>query len=400
MRSFYFITGLALVSSLPALAQTSTAPQTPPQAPIGQLVQDPITEPIQKNDHLRVIVAGEVKYSAELVTVSEDGTIELPFIGQVLVANNPTGRAARFIESRLKSAKYLKNPSVTVLIVARKAREVIVNGAVAGQGRRVLREGTRLSDVLEEANPAPLADLEHVEVLRGKATLKIDYKKYRNGQDSSQTTNPMLEDGDRVYVRLGQPTEGSVKIVGEVKDLTKPLLPITEGNTVSYLLSMVGGITELGDRKNVFLLRKGQRIPVPYEEIVAGASEKDIKLQDKDEIYVPRLEKPRQYTVYGGVRTPGPFPLQGKITVLQAVANAGPLEGAKRKDIQLARRLPDGSLPEKATKINLENGKQAALEIQDGDVLYIPDPSRKSGFDFNQALSTVGSLIWIRSLIR
>ncbi|WP_395090600.1 polysaccharide biosynthesis/export family protein [Armatimonas sp.] len=396
MRSPYFIIGLALVGALPAWAQTTNTPTS-----VGQVIQDPITEPIQKYDTLRVLVIGEPLYTGTSeFKVSADGTIELPRIGQVRVAGNSNLKAASFIEQRLKSGKFLKEPHALVTIIDRKRKEVSLNGAVGIQGRRVLREGTRLSDVLEEAGLAQLADLEKVEVTRGKEVLAINYKKFRNGLDNSETVNPFLEDGDRIFIRLGEPTEGTVKVVGEVKDLTKPQLSISQGSTFSQVLSMVGGITDYGDRKGVFLIRGTQRIPVPYDEIVGGATDKDIKLLDKDEIHIPRLEKPSQYTVMGGVRTAGPVPLQGKVTLIQAFANAGPLEGAKRKDIQLFRKGTDGLYPKKPKKLSIEDGIEASTVLQDGDVVIIPDPSRGNKFDFNQVLSTLGSMIWISSLLR
>jgi protein involved in polysaccharide export with SLBB domain len=269
------------------------------------------------------------------------------------------------------------------------------------QGRRVLREGARLSDVLEEALPALQADLEKVQVLRGTAPLVINYKKYRNGLEDSDTVNPPLEDGDRIYIRLGEPTEGTVKIVGEVKDITKPTVSIGAASTVSQVIGVVGGPTEYGNRKGIFIQRGSQRIDVPYEEIVGGATDKDVKLLDKDEVHIPRLEKPRQYTVFGGVQTRGAFPLQGKVTVLQAVANAGPMEGAKwKKEVRLSRPDKAGNYPKEARKINMEKGNEAAMEILDGDVLYVPEPSRKSGFDIGQAVGVFGNLVWISSLLR
>jgi protein involved in polysaccharide export with SLBB domain len=400
MRTSYFIIGLALLSALPATAQQNPVGPTGGQTPLGQIVQDPITEPIRKNDILRVTVVGEPLYTgAGEFKVSDDGTIELPRIGQVLVAGSSTIRAATFIELRLKSGKYLKNPNVVVQIFGRKAREVSLNGAIGLQGRRVLRDGTRLSDMLEEAVPAQLADLENVEILRGKATLKVNYKKFRNGLDSSETVNPFLEDGDRIFVRLGEPTEGTIKIIGEVKDTTKPTIQITSGTMLSQVISIVGGLSELGDRKNVYLMRGGLRIVVPYEEIAAGVADKDIKLQDKDEIYVPRLEKPRQYTVFGGVERKGAFPLLGKVTIYQAVATAGPLEGAKRKEVEFVR-VVDGKYPDKPRKINLEKPSEAALELQDGDIIRIPEGRRGGGIDFGQALGLIGNIVWITSLIR
>lgn len=397
MRSPYFIIGLALVCALPALAQTTNTSTS-----VGQIVQDPITEPIQKYDTLRILVIGEPLYTGTgEFKVSTDGTIELPRIGQVRVEGNPTLRAGEFIKQRLQSGKFLKNPSVVVQIIDRKRKEIILNGAVGVQGRRILREGTRLSDVLEEAGLAQLADLEKVEITRGKEILRFSYKLFRNGQDNSETVNPFLEDGDRIFVRLGEPTEGTVKVIGEVKDTTKPTtILISTGMTVGQVLNGLGGPSELGDRKGVFVKRGNEHILVPYEEIVAGKTDKDILLKDKDEVYVPRLEKPRQYAVFGGVREAHAFPLQGKVTIYSAVANAGPFEGARRKEVKLSRPGADGKYPEKAKSINLEKGNEASLEIQDGDIIYVPEPSRGNKFDFNQALSTLGSMIWISSLLR
>lgn len=386
MRSFGLF-WVWLLLAVPVLAQT-----TPP-------LTDPPTEPIRKFDIVRVTVVGEPNYSGEF-RVDELGTISLPRIGQVLVANNPTQRAARFVEERLKGSKYLKEPNVVIQILQRKPREVTINGAVQVQGRRVLREGARLSDVLEEAVPSVLADLEHVQLTRGSAPLVINYKKYRNGLEDTETVNPLVEEGDRIYVRLGEPTEGTVKVIGEVKDPTKPTVQIASGATVGQVLGLVGGLTELSNRKGIFLMRGPLRIEVPYEAILAGQSEKDIRLQDKDEIHVPRLEKPRQYTVYGGVQTRGPFPLQGKVTVLQAVANAAPLEGVKRKEILLSRLDSTGNLPERALKLNLENPREAGMEIQDGDVLFVPVAGKSPKFDFGQLLGLAGNLLWIGTLLR
>jgi len=387
----------ALSVALGAHAQQTTGTGQPPY---GQIVTDSLSGPIRKHDVLRITVVGEPAYSGEF-RVDDDGTVTLPRIGQVLVANNPPLRAQTFIEKRLVAGKYLRKPDVVVQIIQRKAQEITVNGAVQVQGRRVLREGARLSDVLEEALPALQADLEKVQVVRGSAPLIINYKKYRNGLEDSDTVNPPLEDGDRIYVRLGEPTEGTVKIVGEVKDITKPTVSIGAASTVSQVIGVVGGPTEFGNRKGIFVQRGSQRIEVPYEAIVGGATEKDVKLLDKDEVHIPRLEKPRQYTVFGGVQNKGPFPLQGKVTVLQAVANAGPMEGAKwKKDVRLSRPDKDGNYPKDARKINLEKGNEAALEILDGDVLYVPEPSRKSGFDIGQAVGVFGNLVWISSLLR
>ena len=64
-------------------------------------------------------------------------------------------------------------------------------------------------------------------------------------------------------------------------------------------------------------------------------------LQPNDLIYIPQLET-SFYTVMGGVNKPGPYPLKGKITLSEAIGQAGgpiPNVGDMRK-VQLMR-APD-----------------------------------------------------------
>ena len=60
---------------------------------------------------------------------------------------------------------------------------------------------------------------------------------------------------------------------------------------------------------------------VDIKELQAGASGKNVLLRDGDTVFVPRAE--RVY-VFGHVKNPGAYPLQGKnTTVLQALSLAG-----------------------------------------------------------------------------
>jgi protein involved in polysaccharide export with SLBB domain len=116
----------ALSVALGAHAQQTTGTGQPPY---GQIVTDSLSGPIRKHDVLRITVVGEPAYSGEF-RVDDDGTVTLPRIGQVLVANNPPLRAQTFIEKRLVAGKYLRKPDVVVQIIQRKAQEITVNGAV------------------------------------------------------------------------------------------------------------------------------------------------------------------------------------------------------------------------------------------------------------------------------
>jgi polysaccharide export outer membrane protein len=82
--------------------------------------------------------------------------------------------------------------------------------------------------------------------------------------------------------------------------------------------------------------------------------------------------------VFGAVRNPGKIEvkLSKKITLLQAVGNAGGLaDNAKKSGIQLKRKDRKTG-KETQIKVNLGDiikGKRRDIELQEGDVIIIPE---------------------------
>jgi protein involved in polysaccharide export with SLBB domain len=380
-----------------ALAQPPTNP-IPSTSPSVRTTLDKLTDPIQKFDTLRIIVANEPNYSGEF-PVTEDGMVTMPRVGNLLLAGLTRAKSANLIAAKLKSGKLLLKPEVSVYIADRRPRFVGVGGRVQVQGLRQIREGALLADVLEEAIPLADADLEKIELRKeqGGPAVSINFKSYRDGVSSDEINNPRLDDGDRVYVRARESSLGVIKIKGEIKDPTKSVMEIKSGSTVGIALQAAGGLTDFADKKGIVIQRGTERISVEYEEILKGTIGKDVDLKDKDELIIPKLERPRGYFVGGNVRTGPFFPLTTKLTIREAIAFASPLEGWKRKEIRWSTKK-DGKLIEK--KINLEKVAEADLEVQDGDVFDVPGPNRTPKFSIGEALSYGGSLVFILSQIR
>jgi|GEM_PF-998130 protein involved in polysaccharide export with SLBB domain len=362
------------------------------QPPIGIPSTEPIAGPIRPNDTIRILVAGnEGQPLSGDYRVEPDGTITTPRLGMFTVADKMQADLANEVKKRITDKKLLKQADVTVYIIARRAREVTINGAVSKQGVRIIKDNATLSEALEEAEIAPGADLTRVEVIRKDLKSTVNYQKFRIGESNDPQYNPKLEDGDKIFVYAGTPTTGTIRVNGEVKDSTKVILPLIKDLTVGQVLQQVGGITDFADRNGIVIRRQGFTLAVPYDDIMRNVPGKDIRLQDKDEVYIPRLERPRQFTVSGAVTKGSTFPLTTKTNLLQAIASAGGLsDGARRDMVEIQRTDAAGNITKK--KYNLEKGTDAAVEIVDGDLVFVPYPKRPSN-----ALGTVATVVGVLS---
>lgn len=373
------------------------AQQTPPAlvASAPPASGDAISGPIRKADTVRVLVSGAENLGGDF-RVEADGTVFLPRLGQVSLAGKSQGEAAQAVATQIEAKKLLKKADVAVYITGRKSREVVINGAVTMQGRQTIKDASVLSEALESAAPLTNADLTRVVITRDGREIPINYKNYRSGSGNRVESNPALEDNDRIYVYSGTPGEGIVRVLGEVKDSTKVTLPITQGTTVGQVLQSVGGVTDYADRSNIFVRRGTERIPVSYDDILRNTAGKDIALQDKDEINIPRLERAKQFTIGGAVVRPNAFPLQTRVTLLDAVAQAGGTQdGARQNEVEVRRRNDNGSIL--TSKYDLRRDTDAATELRDGDYVFVPY-GKKRGNDVGTGvgiLSGIGALFGI-----
>lgn len=80
-------------------------------------------------------------------------------------------------------------------------------------------------------------------------------------------------------------------------------------------------------------------------------------------------------TVYvmGEVNNPGPQPLTGQVTVLQALATAGGFKDfAKTKDIRIQRKGPAGITTLRFDYKDAVNGRGTIIYLQPGDTIIVP----------------------------
>ncbi len=82
---------------------------------------------------------------------------------------------------------------------------------------------------------------------------------------------------------------------------------------------------------------------------------------------------PPVYYVVGEVNSPGPQPLTGQVSVLQALSSAGGFKDfAKTKDIRIQRKTSTGMTTLHFNYKDAINGQQKPIYLQPGDTIIVP----------------------------
>jgi len=208
-----------------------------------------------------------------------------------------------------------------------------------------------------------------------------------------------------------------VSVIGSVR--TPGVLQVQGRKTLVEMLSLAGGLdATAGNTLKITRRLEQGRIPlagasddpsgqysvaeVSLKSILEARNpEENILVKPNDVISVPRAD-----TVYviGQVRKAGGFVLNDreKVTVLQALAMAGDLDGSARsQESKILRRVPDGSsraeIPVDLRSIRL--GKAPDVPMQSDDILFVPSSApKKAALRAIEAAVQMGTgvVIWRR----
>jgi polysaccharide export outer membrane protein len=252
--------------------------------------------------------------SSRTVRVSAQGTIALPFVGEIQVSGLTEQGLREEIRRRLEES-YMHNPQVNLLVREYRSRQVAVTGAVEKPGLYNLASGAdTLLDMLSlaggmksEAAPRihfipaePVADGQKERfasllppqlvntdssplILKKVDPIVIDLKLLATGDNQIYLTLP-ARPGDVIMV----PGAGEVLIDGWVE---KPgSYKITSGLTVTGAVAAAGGLRFAADTGSVKVFRVGkggEKIPfvADLDKIKRGESV-DLPLQEGDIIDV------------------------------------------------------------------------------------------------------------------
>lgn len=182
--------------------------------------------------------------------VTEDGTIEVPFVGTVPVVGLDLSQIERRIVTQLGNKA--QDPQVIVEFAADRTHTVMISGDVKQPGRLSLLEGVRtVVDAINRAGgtTSPAAQLQVVLRREGQVILTAQYSDLLAGKDVP------IRKGDEIVVR---PNSRIFTVLGAV--LKSGNVELSKTNmTLLEALGQVGGLSdERANKTGVFVFRMGE----------------------------------------------------------------------------------------------------------------------------------------------
>lgn len=204
--------------------------------------------------------AGPQRSAAESgFQVSADGTINYPFIGQVVARGRTPEDIRREISQSLSF--FIPDPQVEVRVAAFNSQSVVVSGEVRAPNRQALT--TVPLSLIEAINAAggftDAADPRGVTVQRGGRVHHVDVRGFLQG--GLTQNNPILRNGDVVSVPRRRAEEAYLLgEVGRASAIDLSLEPIT----LTQAITRSGGLqTPRADARGVLVFRlQGERVRV------------------------------------------------------------------------------------------------------------------------------------------
>ncbi|MBT1247774.1 MULTISPECIES: polysaccharide biosynthesis/export family protein [unclassified Thermosipho (in: thermotogales)] len=194
---------------------------------------------VRPGDVLNIVVFEHPEFPMQ-VTVSVDGTISYPFVGQVNVVGKTTNEIAEIIKDSIK--KIIKNPIVSVYIEKYAPMYVYVQGALNVAFDISIDPEMTLSKLVSFLNLSTntSVDFSNVKIKRGKEIFNVDLESYYNGANFD--VDVLLKEGDIIYI----PKQKSkvAYIVGPVKEPGEFSFSDTEDITLSLLIAKAGGVID------------------------------------------------------------------------------------------------------------------------------------------------------------
>ena len=270
MRNFirYIILALSLCST--AFAQTSpsaTAASAPrPEALLG--VGDIVKITVYQNPDLAVDGA----------RISENGQINFPLIGAVVVSGLTVPAAEQKIAKQLRDGGFVLRPQVTIQLGQIRSSVISILGQVGKPGRFPIEAvGTKVSEMIAVAGGVAPGGSDTVTLVgtRNGRPIKLDIDLPAILQSGKTELDLVVENGDVIYADRA-PTAyiyGEVQRPGQFK--------IERGMTLMQVIAVNGGVSARGTQRGIKVHRRDQQGNVTVSEI--GLND---PVQRDDVIYV------------------------------------------------------------------------------------------------------------------
>ena len=244
MTMRYFIQCVLLVLSLgsTAFAQTSPAASASakPEAQLGV------------GDTLRITVFQNPDLTVE-ARISENGQVNFPLIGNVVVGGSTVGVAEQKIAKLLRDGGFVLRPQVSIQLAQIRSSMVSILGQVLKPGRYPIETvGSKASEMIAAAGGVAPGGADVVTLVgtRNGRSIKLDIDLPAILQSGKSELDIPVDNGDIIYVDRA-PTAyiyGEVQRPGQFK--------VERGMTLMQALASGGGLTARGTQRGIKVHRR------------------------------------------------------------------------------------------------------------------------------------------------
>lgn len=305
------------------------------------------------------------------LSVSPEGTINIPFIGIVTVSGMTIDQATARIESELAkvySAIKTGETKVSVALGDIRSIQVTVTGEVVQPGSYTLPSVANAFNALYfSGGPTAEGSFREIHVIRaGKEVAVLDvYDVLMNGFFS---TNIRLEDQDVLMV---PPYQNRVSIVGEVK--RPAIFELKEGETFDKLLTYAGGFTEDAYRSRIKVTRRTDKEQRIEDLLQTQYAHYTAKLGDRYEVSSLLSRFENRVRIEGAVFRPGDYELSAGLTLSMLIKKADGLKEDAFLNRGYILRLKDDTQTEQLSfdVAGIVAGTAPDVELKREDVVTI-----------------------------
>lgn len=328
---------------------------------------DPETFILGPHDIIRCQVWGPSPQ--DIVTeVSPDGYVVVPGYGSIFVAGKKWSEAKDSIEVGIKNS--FGNVPFAITLAEIRTFLAHVTGAVKMPGSYQATSAQRVADIIDLAGGASLsADMSKVQIRhKNNAVDTIDLYKYRSLGIMSQ--NPLLLDGDIIFVPQTEITDKKITIYGaSIRNGDYPYKP---SETIRQLMSRVGLYGAAVQMEQIQIVRG-------TEHFTIDILQNDFEVKENDIII---FNTQFDSVIVGGMAAhAGAFPYHPQMTVEGYIALAGgPEKDASERTIAVYRN---------GKKISICKGSP----LKPGDVVIVKPSSFYVFRDIIDALYKVTSAV-------
>jgi polysaccharide export outer membrane protein len=210
-------------------------------------------------DVVEVDVLGQSEFKTR-ARVRSDGTIALPFLGNVATQGSSPTAFAQQVASSLAAGGYYINPIVSVEVVSYASRYVIVLGAVSSPGLQPVDREYRISEILARAGGIAGTGADYVILTRADGIeQRLNFEQIATG---TGTEDPMVSPGDKIYVPLAD----QFFIYGQVN--APGAYALKDDMTLRKAIARSGGLSPSGSDRRVSVFRNGEKTKLELDEVV------------------------------------------------------------------------------------------------------------------------------------